>query len=91
MPIYEFRCDECSAISSVLWRGETRMVDVACDGCGGKTLSKIISGVSVHRNMSSKMSSLDPKYDKMIDQAVSRSPLTDPQTHLNKLKNFKSD
>ena len=38
--------------------------------------------------MSSKLDSLDPRYDKMVERAVKNTPHADPDRHLSKMKPF---
>jgi len=61
---------------------------VICKHCQGTDLEKFISSVSVHRNLTSKLSSLDPRYDKMVDSAIKNTPEADPNRHLRKMKPF---
>ena len=42
MPIYEFRCRDCSKISEILFRGADGQ-SVRCPDCGGENLEKLIS------------------------------------------------
>jgi putative FmdB family regulatory protein len=44
MPIYEFKCDECGAISEFLIDG--RSDSVSCRSCGSEALEKIMSAAS---------------------------------------------
>jgi putative FmdB family regulatory protein len=88
MPLYEYRCDECQALTTYLWRSGSKTSDVVCKACGAASLTKIISRISVHRNMTSKMASLDPKYDAMVDRAVKNTPNADPNRLLSRMKPF---
>ncbi|MBF69112.1 MAG: hypothetical protein CMQ29_15650 [Gammaproteobacteria bacterium] len=89
MPFYEFECDDCGVVSSHLFRSTTRREDVRCKACNGKNLTKILSRIAVKRDLSSQLAGLDPKYDKMVDAAVAKSPGSDPNRLLNKMKPFK--
>ena len=42
MPIYEFKCVECGAVTEVLMRGEDNGKP-RCEGCGSPQVQKIIS------------------------------------------------
>jgi len=88
MPIYEFQCRNCGATLEVLWRNDTRMADLKCRACNHGELEKIISRPSVHRDTSSKLDSLDPKYDRMVERAVKTTPEADPDKHLSRMKPF---
>ena len=61
---------------------------VICKYCDSTDLEKIISSISVHKNLSSKLSSLDPRYDKLVDNAIKNTPEADPNRHLRKMKPF---
>ena len=89
MPFYEFECDDCGVVSSHLFRSTTRREDVRCKACNAKNLTKILSRIAVKRDLSSQLAGLDPKYDKMVDAAVAKSPGSDPNRLLNKMKPFK--
>ena len=89
MPFYEFECDDCGVVSNHLFRSTTRREDVRCKACNGKNLTKILSRIAVKRDLSSQLAGLDPKYDKMVDAAVAKSPGSDPNRLLNKMKPFK--
>ena len=88
MPIYEFQCDKCGATMEVLWRTDTAKSSLRCKACHHDKLTKVISRPSVHRNTASKLDSLDPKYDKMVERAVKNTPQADPNRHLGKMKPF---
>ena len=90
MPIFEFRCNQCGATAEVLWRSDSDPSDLRCSACDSKDLTKVVSRPSVHRNMTSRLDGLDPKYDKMVAQAVKNTPEADPNRHLRKMKPFKN-
>jgi len=47
MPLFEFRCEKCHAVTEVLCRGaESENCAVNCGRCGSRALSKVISKVS---------------------------------------------
>ncbi|MEX0749277.1 MAG: zinc ribbon domain-containing protein [Dehalococcoidia bacterium] len=49
MPIYEYRCLACKKRTSVFVRSVSSDVHAACEHCGGKKLTRLISRVAVHR------------------------------------------
>ena len=49
MPIYEYRCLACKKRTSVFVRSINSPVNAACEHCGGKKLTRLISRVAVHR------------------------------------------
>jgi putative FmdB family regulatory protein len=85
MPIYEYRCVACSAISSVFRSASEHEKTLKCEACGGEA-ARIISRPSVHLSKASKLDRLDPKYDKLVDKAMQSTPLAEPDRLLKKLK-----
>jgi putative FmdB family regulatory protein len=43
MPIYEYRCNDCSAISEFLVGINPQTESLTCNQCGGSHLEKVIS------------------------------------------------
>jgi len=50
MPIYEFRCNACSRITSVFARSIGGDLAPVCSSCGTNNLSRLISRVAVHKS-----------------------------------------
>ena len=91
MPIYEYRCESCG-------RGQQRLPAVlqfsadptSCQICGGD-LRRIISRVAYIRSEMDKIEQLDPRYHKMVDEAIARAPAnSDPDYHMNRMVPFSS-
>ena len=57
MPIYEFRCADCRKRTSVFVRSVSSPVTAACEHCGSKKLTRLMSKFAVHGG---KMSLDDP-------------------------------
>ena len=55
MPIYEFVCDDCAKLTSVFVRSVTSEVSPRCDHCGGASLKRAVSRVSIGRTESQIM------------------------------------
>lgn len=85
MPVYEYRCSSCAAISSVVRPVAEHDAALACDACGAET-SRIISRPSVHLSKASKLDRLDPKYDKLVDKAMQSTPQAEPDRLLKRMK-----
>lgn len=66
------------------------MAEVTCDACGARA-NRIISRPSVHLSKASKLDRLDPKYDKMVDKAMSSTQNAEPDRILKKMKPFPKD
>jgi putative FmdB family regulatory protein len=46
MPIYEYRCDDCGRVTSILVRSLRAKVVPRCEQCDSKRMKKLISRVS---------------------------------------------
>ena len=89
MPIYEYRCEGCGGVNSVYVRSFSSADPTSCQLCGGEALHRIISRVAYIRSDADKMEQLDPKYHKMVDQAIGRAPAnSDPDYHMNRMVPF---
>ena len=82
MPVYEYRCAACGALTSTLASvGKApRQVDCRCGGVA----PRIVSRPSVHLSKGSKVARLDPKYDAMVDKAMRDTPGGDPDRLINR-------
>jgi len=58
VPIYEYRCEDCGAVSEFLVQkvGATP-ADLRCAKCGGRKLTKALSTMAVHSQASGGASS----------------------------------
>ncbi len=90
MPIYEYRCVACRAVSSVFRSASEHEKTLTCEACGEEA-ARIISRPSVHLSKASKLDRLDPKYDKLVDKAMQSTPLAEPDRLLKKLKPIPRD
>ena len=89
MPIYEYRCQDCGSLNSVFLRTFSSSPPSNCQHCEGSRLNRIISSVAYLRSESDKLAQLDPKYYKMVDQALAKAPGdTDPDYHMRKMVPF---
>ena len=61
MPIYEYKCLQCSHVTSSLVQGYHQPKDITCERCGSDNLKRIISRVNYHASGSDRLSSYDPK------------------------------
>lgn len=50
MPLYEYRCDQCHALSTVLVRSQSTASAPVCRTCGSSSLTKLVSRFAVHRS-----------------------------------------
>ncbi len=61
MPIYEYECAKCRAISTFLILRKEDAVRVACKGCGSKKMSQLISRVTYHRSESDRLAEFNTR------------------------------
>jgi putative FmdB family regulatory protein len=61
MPIYEYECQQCQAISTFLVLKKEDASRVACKGCGSKKMSQVISRVTYHRSESDRLAEFDTR------------------------------
>ncbi len=61
MPIFEYECHRCQAISTFLILKKEDEAKLACKGCGSTKMSKIISRVTYHRSESDRLAELDSR------------------------------
>jgi putative FmdB family regulatory protein len=74
MPIYEYRCNGCGAVSSVLVRSYAPPDGVVCRRCGQANLKKLVSRVAVLRSEESRIESMaDPSNLSGVDENDPRS------------------
>ena len=83
MPIYEYRCRQCQAVTGKLASIREIPTDVRCERCGERA-TRIVSRPSVRLSAKSKVGRLDPKYDKMVDQAMRNTTGADPDRLINR-------
>lgn len=77
MPIYEYRCGKCGAVTGHMASIRAIPTDVACEQCGAQA-RRIVSRPSIQLSAKSKVGRLDPKYDKMVDRAMKNTTSADP-------------
>ena len=90
MPIYEYRCEDCHEKTAKLVRGFDAPESISCRRCRGENTHRIISSVSFHKSLSTRLSELDPRYDRMADAAASSTADADPQRFLKNAIPFDS-
>ena len=86
MPTYEFRCAECSEVSSIFASIDERPTSIVCTHCGSEETRAIVSRPNVVLSSKSKVERLDPKYDKLVDSAMNQNPVADPDRLIRKMR-----
>ena len=84
MPTYEYRCDDCRALTAVQAPVSQARAPRPCERCGSARTRRIVSLPSVRLSNLSKAERLDPKYDKMVDRAMSNTRHADPDRLINR-------
>lgn len=77
MPLYEYRCHACGAVTTTLARVGDASLEMPCGQCQTEAV-RIVSKPSVHLASGAKVRRLDPKYDRMVSQAMRNTPEADP-------------
>lgn len=74
MPIYEYQCEKCRKLTSVLTTRVSEKVDAVCAHCGGKKMRRLMSRFAMPRSDESRMDSLtDPSKMRDLDENDPRS------------------
>ena len=69
MPIYEYQCEKCSKLTSVLTTRVSEKVHAVCAHCGGKKMRRLMSRFAMPRSEESRMDSLaDPSKLRDLDE-----------------------
>jgi putative FmdB family regulatory protein len=69
MPIYEYRCDRCRRVTSVLTTRISEKVEAVCDKCGSKKMSRLMSRFAMPRSEESRLEALaDPSRLGDVDE-----------------------
>ena len=84
MPLYEYRCRGCSEKWEKLWRNFSPPESIQCSQCSSEDTFRIVSRVAFKRDIVSELDSLDPKYDKMVDNAANNTRSADPYKYISK-------
>jgi putative FmdB family regulatory protein len=90
MPIYAYRCRACGGVTDAYASMNAAPASIECEHCAGHETHRVIGRVAYHASESAKTARLDPKYEKMVDDSMRKSPLADPDRLLKKMKPFSS-
>jgi putative FmdB family regulatory protein len=61
MPIYEYECRDCRAVSGFLVMKKEDRERVACLKCGGRKMARVISRVTYHRSEEDRLEEFDTR------------------------------
>jgi putative FmdB family regulatory protein len=69
VPIYEYRCDKCRRLTSILTTRVSEKVEAVCSHCGGTKMSRLMSRFAMPRSEESRIESLaDPSKMGDVDE-----------------------
>lgn len=88
MPIYVYQCSRCEVRTEVFQRTLSGGRTVRCDACGSAELERVFTPFAIYRSERTKLEQLDPKYHRMVDEAIRNTPEADPTRHLNRMTPF---
>ena len=89
MPIYEYRCQDCKSVNSAFLRSFSSPAPSSCQFCASDQLHRIMSQITYVRSEADKFAQLDPKYVRMVDQALGNAPAnSDPDYHMKNMVPF---
>jgi len=88
MPVYEYRCEACGKICQRVDSVANMKATVRCEHCGSAVAHRIISRTAVKLSSASKLDRLDPRYDRMVDQAMRNTQGAEPDHLLKKMRPF---
>lgn len=82
MPIYEYRCHSCHLVSSLFFKmAAAAASDARCAHCGDAGVERIMSAFSRGRTDGDQLRDLDPRYYKMVDNALGQAPAASHPDH----------
>ncbi|MCD6570028.1 MAG: hypothetical protein J7L53_04935 [Deltaproteobacteria bacterium] len=61
MPIYEYKCNRCGKITTLLVKGFKEPDNLECNSCGFKDLKRIISTFNSVSSHKERLASFDPR------------------------------
>ena len=89
MPVYEYRCQSCRLISSHFFKVAAAAREVSCEHCGHSEPERIMSSFARGRTEGDQLRDLDPRYYRMVDDALGNAPAaSDPDHYLRRMAPF---
>ena len=86
VPIYCYRCGGCDCLTDAFAPVSNIPDRVVCEHCGSKETHRVISSVAYHASQSSRTARLDPKYEKMVDNAMKKSASADENRLIDRMQ-----
>jgi len=78
MPVYEYKCQSCGHELERFVKSVHMQEAPACPQCGKASMRRLISRAMYIQDEKTKMDQLDPKYEKMMDEADKPFRADDP-------------
>jgi putative FmdB family regulatory protein len=88
MPLYVYDCNDCDHRFEVFLRSANAVAPSRCESCGSVSIARTVSGFAIARSELERLRALDPRYKRMVDEAVRNTPEADPERHLQKMIPF---
>jgi putative FmdB family regulatory protein len=88
VPLYVYDCAACGHRFEVFLRSRSAPAPAACEACRSASISRRVSGFAIARSELERLRALDPRYKRMVEDAVRNTPEADPERHLKKLTPF---
>ena len=90
MPLYAYRCRDCGAVTesyaaSATAANDNETLRVPCAECASEATHRIIGRVAYHASNNAKTAKLDPRYEKMVQHSLGKSPLANPDRLIKKM------
>jgi putative FmdB family regulatory protein len=67
MPIYEYRCEDCSRLTSQLVLQPRTVTSPICRACGSARTQRVLSGFAYHRSEASRLAEFDASASSHAD------------------------
>ncbi len=88
MPLYEYRCADCSAETERLVRAAAARSPLKCDQCGSTHMDRKPAAFAIAHSELDNVQALDPKYRQILDEEWRKTSYADPMNYLKKMIPF---
>jgi len=88
MPLFAYRCDSCEGQFEALVRPNRSPEPVACKLCGKETIRKVPTAFALAHSELDAIRALDPRYKRMVEDQMAKTPEAEPMRHLAKMTPF---
>ncbi len=88
MPLYQYRCNDCSVETEVLVRTASARPAAKCGECGSSRMERRPATFAIARSELDRVQALDPKYRQIVDDEWRKTAYADPMKYLEKMIPF---